>query len=489
MTSLIAERIREVLTLDPSSGAIQFEDRVHPWSYISTVVENLDRCLDHVDSGPGCAVGLIMRNRPPHAAVLAASIITERCVVTLSPMFSDEALANDIRALALHAIAGERGDLERPGIMEAAIEAGVTVLLISEDDDDPVRTILEGTAVHRSRSRPGVVLEMLSSGTTGVPKRIPLTYDSLQSSLQGDDAHLKAGDASARLQVRPALVWHPIVHISGAYFVIDALYSGRRIIFLERFEPRAWARIVEREGVRVGHLNPTAMRMLLEEEIPPEQLASLKVVRGGTGATPPELQIAFEERFHVPVLTTYGATEFAGAVAGWTLDDHRVYGRSHVGASGRAHEGVALRTVNVEFGDVLGVGEEGVLEVRANQTSADASTWVRTTDLAVIDEQGFLWVKGRIDDAIIRGGFKIHPAKVEAALEEHPDVREAAVVGLLDERLGAVPVAAVTLLEGARDVDPATLLAFVRSRLSAYEVPRDQECGRCSPRRSTRAQA
>jgi len=472
VTSLLGERIREVLALEPSSEAIVFEGTSLPWRYLSAVVEGMDRALVN-DEQSGCAVGLILRNRPAHVAVLAAAIITGRCVVTLSPMFSDVALAEDIRTLGLHVLVGERDDLERSGVMEAAIEAGVTVLVVSDDLIDPVRTVLVGTAMRHARSRHGVVLEMLSSGTTGVPKRIPLTYESLQSSLQGDDAHLKPGDASARLQARPALVWHPIVHISGAYFVIDALYSGRKIILLDRFEPHEWARIVEREGVRVGHLNPTAMRMLLEEKIRPEQLASLKVVRGGTGATPPELQIAFEDRFNVPVLTTYGATEFAGAIAGWSIDDHRVYGRTHLGASGRAHRGVALRTVNVVTGEVLGVGEEGVLEVHADQVSADPSTWVRTTDLALIDEQGFLWVRGRVDDAIIRGGFKVHPAKIEAALEEHPDVREAAVVGLADERLGAVPVAAVTLREGAKGTDQATLIAFLRERLSAYEIPRD----------------
>ena len=173
----------------------------------------------------------------------------------------------------------------------------------------------------------------------------------------------------------------------------------------------------------------------------------------------------------MPVLTTYGATEFAGAVVGWTIDDHRVFGRSRLGASGRAHPGVELRTVDALTGAELPVGETGVLEVRTAQASADPSAWVRTTDVAVIDADGFLWIKGRVDDVIVRGGFKVHPAKVVAALEEHPEVREAAVVGVADERLGELPVAAVIPRHGRDALDVEELADFVRSRLAAYEVP------------------
>lgn len=469
--SFLTQRVRQVLTLEPNGGAIVFGTNVFPWSYISAAVRCLDEALADTGGDSGCAIGLIMRNRPAHVAVLGASIATGRCLVTLSPMYSDQALAEDVRESELHVLVGEIGDLRRPGILEAARESGCAVLSISEDLNEPIQTMKVAGPARRARSRPGVVLEMLSSGTTGKPKRIPLSISSLESSLKGDDAHRRVNDEVARLQVRPALVWHPIVHISGAYFVIDALFSGRKIVLLERFDPQVWADIVEREGVRVAHLNPTTMRMTLEANVRPEQLSSLKVVRGGTDATPPELQISFEERFHVPVLTTYGATEFAGAVVGWSLEDHSTFGRSHLGASGRAHPGVELRTVDPVTGGIQAVNEEGILEVRAAQTSADPSTWVRTTDLAVIDEDGFLWVKGRIDEAIIRGGFKVHPAKVEGALEEHPLVRKAAVVGLPDERLGAVPVAVVTLVNTTLEMDVLTLINFLRERLTAYELP------------------
>jgi acyl-CoA synthetase (AMP-forming)/AMP-acid ligase II len=130
-----------------------------------------------------------------------------------------------------------------------------------------------------------------------------------------------------------------------------------------------------------------------------------------------------------------------------------------------------MRTVDLVDAHVLGTGEEGILEVLAPQAASGSGDWVRTTDLAVIDAEGFLWIKGRVDDAIIRGGFKVHPSKVERAFKEHPAVLEAAVVGLDDARLGAVPVAVVVLRDDAKPPSIEELLAFVEGRLTRYEIP------------------
>jgi long-chain acyl-CoA synthetase len=467
----IAQRIREVLAVDPAADAIVFEGRAWPWSYISAVMESLDGMLDEVGAREGSAVGVIARNRPPHVAAAIAALATERCFVTLSPLYADSALAADIQSLRLHAVVADRGDLDRPGVVAAAASTGAAVLEITDGAGGPARIVGRGSAARDARPRHGIAIEMLSSGTTGAPKRIPLSYDSLETAIQASGSH-PAGSAEVRLQSRPALVWNPIVHIAGIYFVIDSAYSGRRIVLQERFHPEAWADAVERYGLRIAGLNPAALRMVLEAGIDPARLASLRAVRSGTAATPPALQVAFEDHFGIPVLTTYGATEFAGGVARWSLDDHRTFGRAKLGSSGRAHAGVRLRTIDPASSEVLPAGQQGVLEVQAPQLAGgDRARWVRTTDLAVIDADGFLWIRGRTDDAILRGGFKVHPAKVAAALEEHPAVRQAGVVDLPDSRLGAVPVAAVTLRRGVPVPSPDDLVAFARTRLARYEVP------------------
>ena len=166
----------------------------------------------------------------------------------------------------------------------------------------------------------------------------------------------------------------------------------------------------------------------------------------------------------------YGATEFGGGVAGWNLADHRRFWSVKRGSVGRAHAGCELRVADPESGRVLGVDEEGLLEVKAAQLGDDGS-WIRTTDLARIDADGFLWILGRADRVIIRGGFKVHPDGVRAALERHPRVRGAAVVSRPDPRLGAVPVAAVELRRGPAPVTPQDLLAHAAATLARYELP------------------
>jgi acyl-CoA synthetase (AMP-forming)/AMP-acid ligase II len=135
---------------------------------------------------------------------------------------------------------------------------------------------------------------------------------------------------------------------------------------------------------------------------------------------------------------------------------------------GRASLGAQLRVVD-DDGAPLGPDDAGLLEVKPGQLGPSAD-WMRTTDMARIDADGFLWILGRADQAIIRGGFKVMPDDVRVALEGHPAVAGASVVGLPDGRLGETPVAMVELRHaGAATVDD--LLDHLRSRLARYEIP------------------
>ena len=119
------------------------------------------------------------------------------------------------------------------------------------------------------------------------------------------------------------------------------------------------------------------------------------------------------------MLQNYGATEFAGAVAGWSLGDFRKFYAEKPGSVGRFQPGVTGRVVDPDTGVELAAGEEGVLEMQAAQFG-NGGAWLRTTDRAVIDADGFLFIRGRADNAIIRGGFKVHPDDVNKVLESHP---------------------------------------------------------------------
>ena len=215
---------------------------------------------------------------------------------------------------------------------------------------------------------------------------------------------------------------------------------------------------------------PSALRMLLDADVPKADLESLVAFRTSTAPLDPELADEFYARYGIPVLQNYGATEFAGGVAGWTLADFKAHHGQKRGSVGRLNPGVEARVVNPDTGDALAIGEQGLLELKAAQLG-DGKSWVRTTDLAVLDADQFLWIKGRYDNAIIRGGFKVIPDDVVKALEAHPAIREAAVVGLRDARLGETPAAAYRLRADAEPPTEDELRGFLKTRLLPYQVP------------------
>jgi acyl-coenzyme A synthetase/AMP-(fatty) acid ligase len=207
---------------------------------------------------------------------------------------------------------------------------------------------------------------------------------------------------------------------------------------------------------------------VLDADIPREDLASIRTL--GTGAAPldPTVQQAFEDRYGIPILLSYGATEFAGPVAAMTTELHAEWGRTKLGTVGRAMPGARLRVVCPDTGEVLPPGSEGILEVASPRIGPD---WIPTSDIAMIDADGFLFHRGRADGAIMRGGFKILPESVERALILHPAVSDASVVGIPDRRLGEVPAAAIRLKPGMPKPPIEALEAHVRRHALATHVP------------------
>ena len=183
----------------------------------------------------------------------------------------------------------------------------------------------------------------------------------------------------------------------------------------------------------------------------------------------PETTQAFTDRYGLPVLGNYGATEFCGPVATWSLADYRSYHAEKLGATGRILSSVASARVRAQnSGELLPPGAIGVLEMQVGRVGPE---WLATTGLAHIDADGFLYLHGRSDDSIIRGGFKLAPDTIVQALREHPSIRDAAVVGIPHQRLGQVPVAAIEPMERGIEIAECDVLAFVKQRLPAYFVP------------------
>jgi acyl-coenzyme A synthetase/AMP-(fatty) acid ligase len=210
-------------------------------------------------------------------------------------------------------------------------------------------------------------------------------------------------------------------------------------------------------------------RRILEAKIPREDFASVEYAMGGSDRLEPETLELFEKTYGIPVLWGYGATEFAGTVVTWTPALRREFGSGKRGSIGRALVGAEVRVVNPENGLELARGEMGHLEARVELLGPQ---WIRSTDLATMDEDGFVFLHGRADGAIIRGGFKILPERVAGVLRLHPAVHDAAVIGLPDPALGQVPVAAVERRAGSPPPTAAELEKLVRDHLPSHHVPR-----------------
>ncbi|MDQ8728262.1 fatty acid--CoA ligase family protein [Bradyrhizobium sp. LHD-71] len=472
--SKLGEFVRSVTQIDRSAPAIEFKGNWTSWGDIAATMDGIDAALLLAGLGPGIRVGGLLRNDPRIAASILGVIASERCVVTLNPLLPDERLSADVLQLRPPALFVTPEDVRRPGLLAAATEIGCLVLQLTGVAANPVRP-LDGfdsiAAEDLHIPAQGVGIEMMSSGTTGTPKRIPLATRTLEDAVFGAAVFEKrSAEDPPKLRRGVQILNAPFAHISGIFGLLNCIVAGRSSVLLERFSVAEFVDAIRRHRPNVASAPPSAMRMILEANVDKGDFSSLAAFRCGTAPLPPELADAFYERFGIPVLQNYGATEFAGGVAGWTIADHRNHYKDKRGSVGRMNPDCEGRVVDPDTGAVLDSGQEGLLELRAKHLG-DGKSWIRTTDLAVLDAERFLWIKGRFDNAIIRGGFKVFPDDIVRALEAHPAVREAAVVALPDARLGQVPVAAYIAKSNAGALDPDGLRAFLRERLLPYQVP------------------
>jgi long-chain acyl-CoA synthetase len=468
----LAGRFERILEIGADNPAVQYRGKWYSWEWLAAVGRSLDEFLPAHD---GClSLGLVTRNRPGVLATYVSAWSKKRPVLTFNALASDEALASDLLAMRPAVVVAVPEDWGRPGFREAVTATGALGLEIGLDE--PMVQLAVETRDQISDEQhhcdDGVAVVLQTSGTTGPPKRIPLKLANLAGAVASAQKLVKAADSEPRLRSGTTILALPLGHMSAVFGVCLNVAEGRRIVLMDRFEPNEWARLVAEHNVTVLNLVPTAMRMVLDAKVPRELLQGATIARSGAAPLSPELAEEFEDTYGLPVLQNYGSTEFAGGVAGWNLEQWRKWGREKRGSVGTAVPGVELRVVDPECGDVLSAGERGVLEVKSPFTvGVPRGTWVRTNDLAELDADGFLWLRGRVDDVIVRGGFKIDANEVRTTLENHPLVKEAIVVSLPDRRLGEVPGAVVEAYPEGDRPDAEALTSFLRQRLEAYKVP------------------
>lgn len=455
----VADRIRRSFRDHGDRPAIEFRERWVTWANVGRFADRLDALLVEAGVAPGARIGLVARNRAWHAAAMLALLSRRRAVSLIHPFLPDAMLSAEVERLGAAALIADEEDW--PAIAPSCARAGSAGIAIGERPFLP--TAVDGLerATIADPIDGGGVIEILSSGTTGPPKRLPLPLHVLQRAV--DSAPEGEGEHGPPPQIN---VW-PLSGVGGLSLLAASGAQGAPLVLIEKFSAEALADAVRRHRPPMLGLPPAAIRMTLDAGIPRDHLASVTAIYGGSATLDPGIQERFERHYGIPIYWGLGATEFCGTIIRWTPDMRRAVGETKRGSVGLPMPGIDLRVIDPEDGSVIEDGREGVMHVLCPVIHPD---WVATTDLIRIDGDGYVYHLGRHDGAIIRGGFKIMPERVADALREHPAVKDAAVVGLPDERLEMVPAAMVELRDG-HAVDEAALLAYLRDRLPATHIP------------------
>lgn len=376
-----------------------------------------------------------------------------------------------------------------PGALAIAEEPAVGTVraagLKSLTPDEWLEAVKEESAKPRSEEigvefdpeDPAVVI--YTSGTTSAPKGVILRHMNLTSYILGTVEFMSADENDT------SLLSVPPYHIAGVASILSSLYAGRRTIMLGKFDAATWLETVRSEGVTNAFVVPTMLARIIRHE-GDRSVPSLRALAYGAAPMPARvIEDALRLWPHVNFANAYGLTETSSTIAILGPEDHRAAlasddpaVRARLGSAGRV-----IPTVDVQILDASGSpvppGVVGRICVRGEQVSGEYDTkgsvvdengFFDTRDEGYLDADGFLFIGGRADDTIIRGGENIAPAEIEAVLLEDPAVGDVAVIGVPDDEWGQRLEAAVVPAPGA-DVDPEALRSLVRERLRGSKTP------------------
>ena len=326
-----------------------------------------------------------------------------------------------------------------------------------------------------------VALQLFTSGTTGTPKAALLRHMHLFSYVISSVEFMSADEHEAQLTSVPPY------HIAGVSAIMSSVYACRRIVQLPNFDAKNWLELLTKESITSAFVVPTMLSRILDElqEKSSVECPRLASIAYGGGKMPmPVIERALQVFPRVAFTNAYGLTETSSTVALLGPEDHRESAasddsqiRRRLGSVGKALPSIEIE-IRDEAGNCLGPDEAGEIYVRGPQVSGeyrersttDEEGWFATRDAGMLDRDGYLYLAGRADDVIVRGGENISPAEIEDVLLQDPRVSDVAVVGIPSTEWGETIAAAVVLKDGLAP-DQEHLRKLVRERLRSSKVP------------------
>ncbi len=327
-----------------------------------------------------------------------------------------------------------------------------------------------------------------TSGTTALPKGVVLTH--LGMSVYVTNTVEPADPAAEDVDV--LLVSVPFCHVAGATTMLSSVWSGRKLVILPQFDPEGWLKAVQTHRVTHSFVVPTMLKRVMDHpEFDKYDLSSLQLLAYGAAPMPYEVVTKAVGVFKCGLMNAYGQTESTSSLTYLGPDAHvipdgppeeRELKLRRLRSVGKTMDDITVAILDPE-GNELPAGKEGEIvakgaRIMSGYLGRDEETneamrggWLHTGDVGWKDEEGYLFITGRTKDLIIRGGENIAPGEIEAVLDQHPAVQEAAVIGVPDVEWGE-DIKAVIILRPGQTVTPEELTAFVKGQLASFKAPK-----------------
>ena len=476
----------------PDRTALVFEGRRTTYEELQSRVNRLAAALGSLGVGTGDRIGVIQVNTD---AVVEAYFAAAKLDAVFVPL-NFRARADEMSFMVQDSgpkvlLAGERyvgmvddilsgGDIdcvEHRIALEGATDGWHSYNdLIDQADDDELWPTADDE---------DLAALLFTSGTTSFPKGVMLTHNSFSSYVL---SHVTPADPESDER---NILTVPLYHIAGMQAMISAIYGGRTLIIQRQFDAKSWMELVEQESVDRAMMVPTMLKMLMDhEDFHEHDMDSLRVITYGAAPMPVEVvRRAIVEFPNAQFINAFGQTETAATITMLPPEDHVLKGPpeeverklKRLSSIGKPLDDVDVRIVD-EDGVDSAIGEVGEIVARGErlmrgywgQDSATAETirdgWLYTGDLGYWDEDGYIFLAGRSKDFIKRGGEMISPEEVEKVLHSHPDIEEAAIIGIPDVDWGE-RVRAVVVSKPGHEVEEDDVIEYCRQRLASFKKP------------------
>ena len=481
--NVLADVPRHWARLRPSRTCTIFEDRFVSWIDFDRYCTRVATGLIAEGVGPQGRIGYLGKNSDLYFQLLFGAAKANVVMVAINSRLAApeiEYIVGDAQAEILFV------EPEYLGLVRRIASPSVRKIIVMGNPQDGLETY-DAWRDRQSDVEPmvpsvpeDVCVQLYTSGTTGLPKGVQIMHLGLIAQRLG---YLATGEAWAQWSDEEvAMIPMPVFHVGGTGWGFQGFYHGATQVILAQAEAGAIIDAIQRHKVNNVFVVPAVLRtMLLHEAAKTADFSHVRVVHYGASPIPEDVLVRAMATFNCPFVQRYGMTEASGTITYLPPEQH-VAGSPRLRSCGIPVPGSQV-IIGDEDDNELPRGQVGEILIRApwlmkgywNMPEATAQAmrggWYHSGDAGYMDDEGFIYIHDRVKDMIVSGGENIYPAEVESALSHHPAISDVAVIGVPSERWGE-EVKAVVVLEPGAALTEQELIAFARTRIGGYKVPK-----------------